>query len=98
MGFNSETAQKAGQNSKRGKAKLTTTMRTFLFDILHENKDKFRKELNDLSAKEFIQVYLKLIPFLLATRHNQVFEISEISSREIREEIKNIIDEDRKIC
>lgn len=42
MPFTSETARIAGRKSKRGKAKMTLSMRKFLFEILNEDRQKFK--------------------------------------------------------
>ena len=49
MPFTSETARIAGKKSKRGKAKISMTMRQFLFELLCENKAKFKYILEELS-------------------------------------------------
>ena len=94
MPFTSETARKAGKKSKRGKAKISMTMRQFLFELLSENKAKFKYMLEELSPREFVTVYLKLVPYIIAMRHLQQFDVSEISRKETKELVKDIIDGD----
>ena len=94
MPFTSETARIVGKKSKRGKAKISTTMRQFLFKLLNENKEKFTYMLGELSPRDFINVYMKLVPYIIAMRHLQQFDVSEISRKEAEELVKDIIDGD----
>ena len=94
MPFTSKTASIAGKISKRGKVKISTTMRQFLFELLNENKEKFTYMLGELSPRDFINVYIKLVPYIIAMRHLQQFDVSEISRKETEELVKDIIDGD----
>ena len=94
MPFNSKTAAAAGKKSKRGKAKISTTMRQFLFELLNENKEKFTYMLGELSPRDFINVYMKLAPYIIAMRHLQQFDVSEIRRKETEELVKDLIDGD----
>ncbi len=94
MPFTSKTASIAGKISKRGKAKISTTMRQFLFELLNENKEKFTYMLGELSPRDFINVYMKLVPYIIAMRHLQQFDVSEISRKKTEELVKDIIDGD----
>ena len=93
MAFTKETARKAGQKSKRGKAKLNLTTRQFILSVLEANRERFDKELNNLSPKEFIDVYLKLMPFILAPRSKQEFEVSDLDHNELKELISQLVNE-----
>ena len=69
-------------------------MRQFLFELLNENKEKFTYMLGELSPRDFINVYMKLVPYIIAMRHLQQFDVSEISRKETEELVKDIIDGD----
>ena len=43
---------------------------------------------------DFINVYMKLVPYIIAMRHLQQFDVSEISRKETEELVKDIIDGD----
>ena len=94
MPFNSESAKAAGIKSKRGKSAINTTLRSFIFDLLNENQEKVRYTIGELPPKQFLEVYLKLIPYVLSPRSHQTIEVSELSEGEITEIIKEIVDED----
>ena len=71
-------------------------MRQFLFELLNENKEKFTYMLGELSPRDFINVYMKLVPYIIAMRHLQQFDVSEISRKETEELVKDIINGIRK--
>lgn len=79
MPFNSETASLAGKKSKRGKAKMTLTMRQFIFQILKKNQSKFQYYLDELTPRQFVDVYMQLIPYIVQMRHLQNIEVGELS-------------------
>lgn len=90
MPFTKETAAAAGRKSKRGKAKMTLTQRQFIFQILKKNQAKFQYMLDELSPREFINTYLKLIPYIVTYRHLQQFDVSEVSREEVKEILKDL--------
>lgn len=94
MGFTSEQARIAGRKSKRGKAKMSLTQRQFLYQILKKNKVKFQYMLDELSPRDFVNTYLKLIPYIITMRYLQQFDVSELSRDEVKEVIKDLIDAD----
>lgn len=94
MPFTKETAAAAGKKSKRGKAKMSLTQRQFLYQILKKNKAKFQYMLDELSPRDFVNTYLKLIPYIITMRHLQQFDVSELSRDEVKEVIKDLIDAD----
>jgi hypothetical protein len=49
--------------------------------------------LEELSPKEFCDIYLKLIPYILAPRTSQSIEVGELSKSEIDDLIGDIINE-----
>ena len=92
MGFNSETARAAGQKSKRGPSKISLTMREFIFELLNENREKLIYMLDELTPRQYVDTFLRLIPFIISPRHLQSFDINEISKEEISELIKDIME------
>ena len=91
MPFNSETARAAGKKSKRGKSKMTLSMRQFLFAILKKNQSKFEYYLEELTPRQFVDVYMRLIPYIVQMRHLQNIEVGDLSRDETREIVKDII-------
>ena len=94
MPFTSETARMAGKKSKRGRSKVSLTTRKFLFELLYNNREKFKYMLDELEPKDFINTWLKLLPYIVSMRHLQQFDVSEISRKETEELVKDIIDGD----
>lgn len=68
------------------------TARQFLYQILKKNKAKFQYMLDELSPRDFVNTYLKLIPYIITMRHLQQFDVSELSRDEVKEVIKDLID------
>ena len=89
--FTTETARVAGKISKRGCAKSTLKTRQFIFSILQENRTKLKYMMEELTPKEFCDIYLKLIPYILAPRTFQNIEVGEISKQEIDDLIGDIV-------
>jgi hypothetical protein len=50
--------------------------------------------IGELSPRDFINVYMKLVPYIIAMRHLQQFDVSEISRKETEELVKDLIDGD----
>ena len=50
--------------------------------------------LDELSPRDFVNTYLKLIPYIITMRHLQQFDVSELSRDEVKEVIKDLIDAD----
>ena len=48
--------------------------------------------LDELSPRDFVNTYLKLIPYIITMRHLQQFDVSELSRDEVKEVIKDLID------
>ena len=91
MPFTSETAREAGRKSKRGKAKMTLTMRQFIFQILKKNQSKFQYYLGELTPRQFVDVYMRLIPYIVQMRHLQNIEVGELFKEETREVVKDVL-------
>jgi len=65
MPFTSETARAAGKKSKRGKVKISVSTRRFLYEMLNDNKEKFRYMLDELEPRDFINTWLKLLTYII---------------------------------
>ena len=91
--FNSETARAAGKKSKRGPSKISLTMREFIFELLNENREKLIYMMGELTPRQFVDTYLRLIPFIISQRHLQSFDINELNKEEINELIKDIMEQ-----
>ena len=92
--FTSETARIAGKKSKRGASKSTIQTREFVFSILNENRKKLLYMLEELSPREFCDMYLRLIPFIIAPRRMQRIDVGELSKDEVTDMVKDILDGD----
>ena len=90
--FTSDTAREAGKKSKRGPSKISLTMRQFIFELLNENREKLIYMLDELTPRQYVDTFLRLIPFIISPRHLQSFDINEISKEEISELIKDIME------
>ena len=91
--FTSETAREAGKKSKRGPSKISLTMRQFLFELLNENREKLIYMMGELTPRQFVDTYLRLIPFIISQRHLQSFDINELNKEEINELIKDLVEQ-----
>lgn len=90
--FTSETARAAGRKSRRGAAKSTIQTRKFIFQILQQNKAKLKYMLDELTPREFVDFYLRLLPYIVAPRTMQKIDVSELSKDEITDMVKDIVD------
>ena len=43
---------------------MTLTMRQFIFQILKKNQSKFQYYLDELTPRQFVDVYMRLIPYI----------------------------------
>ena len=91
--FTSETARAAGKKSRRGPSKISLTMRQFIFELLNENREKLIYMMSELTPRQFVDTYLRLIPFIISQRHLQSFDINELNKEEINELIKDIMEQ-----
>ena len=91
--FNSETAKAAGKKSHRGPSKISLTMRQFIFELLNENREKLIYMLDELTPRQYVDTFLRLIPFIISQRHLQSFDINELNKEEINELIKDIMEQ-----
>ena len=90
--FNSVSGKAAGQKSKREKSKISLTMREFLFELLNENREKLIYMMGELTPRQFVDTYLRLIPFIISQRHLQTFDIKELDKEQVNELIKDIVE------
>jgi len=91
--FTSDTAREAGKKSKRGPSKITLTMREFIFELLQDNREKLIYMMSELTPRQFVDTYLRLIPFIISQRHLQKFDVNELTENQTIELIKDIIEE-----
>ena len=91
--FTTDTARIAGKKSKRGPSKITLTMREFIFELLQDNREKFIYMMGELTARQFVDTYLRLIPFIISQRHLQKFDVNELTENQTIDLIKDIIEE-----
>ena len=91
--FTSDTAREAGKKSKRGPSKITLTMREFIFELLQDNREKLIYMMAELTPRQFVDTYLRLIPFIISQRHLQKFDVNELTESQTIELIKDIIEE-----
>lgn len=91
--FTSDTARAAGKKSRRGPSKISLTMRQFLFELLNENRKKLIYMMGELTPRQFVDAYLRLIPFIISQRHLQSFDINELNKEEINELIKDLLEQ-----
>ncbi|MDA9768915.1 hypothetical protein PQZ08_05210 [Flavobacteriaceae bacterium] len=92
--FDSESARAAGLKSrKKGPHKISLTMRQFLFELLNDNRDKLIYMMGELTPRQFVDTYLRLIPFIISQRHLQSFDIGELHREEINELIKDLVEQ-----
>ena len=94
MPFTSETARIAGKKSKRGQAKVSVTTRRFLFELLNGNREKFKYMMDELEPKDFINTWLKLLPYIISMRHLQQFDVSELSRKEVQDMVQDLVNGD----
>ena len=49
--------------------------------------------MGELTPRQFVDTYLRLIPFIISQRHLQSFDINELNKEEINELIKDIMEQ-----
>ena len=89
--FTTETARAAGKKSKRGAAKSTLKTRQFIFSILQQNRSKLKYMMEELTPREFCDMYLRLIPFIIAPKTMQRIEVGELSKDEVEDLVEDIV-------
>ena len=68
-------------------------MRQFIFELLNENREKLIYMLDELTPRQYVDTFLRLIPFIISQRHLQSFDINELNKEEINELIKDIMEQ-----
>ena len=68
-------------------------MRQFLFELLNENRKKLIYMMSELTPRQFVDTYLRLIPFIISQRQLQSFDINELNKEEINELIKDLLEQ-----
>jgi len=64
--------------------------RKWLHNTLLKKREKVDIELGRLQGKDFLQLYIKLLSYLIAPRTQQVIDISKLSSKEVDDIIESI--------
>ena len=67
-----------------------------LNEIIKENREKVKYMLAELEPKDFINTWLKLVPYIIAMRHLQQFNVDELTKAETKELVKDIIENEGK--
>ena len=81
MGFNSETASKAGKKSRRGKAKHSSELRAKLGDLTHDLIDTI--DIESLSHSERIALLRILATYTIPRLKNEQLEQVEKKQFEV---------------
>jgi hypothetical protein len=66
------------------KNKLYATRR-FIFNLLENDRDKLMFEMRTLKGEKYVQLYLRLLEFVLAKRTNQILKVDKLSDKEIQD-------------
>ena len=64
--------------------------RKWVQTTLEKNRDKLEIELKKLEGKEYINMYLKLLSYVLAPRTKQIIDISRLSTTEVNDLLESI--------
>ena len=64
--------------------------RKWLNKTLMTNRKKVEIELGRLQGKEFLDLYIKLMSYVLAPRTQQIIDITKLSSKEVDDIIESI--------
>lgn len=65
MAFPKGAQSKGGRTGKRGPSAETVALRQRVEQLLDENWDQIKKDLTELSAKERVDAYIRLLDFAL---------------------------------
>lgn len=71
------------------KNKLYATRR-FIFNLLENDRDKLMFEMRTLKGEKYVQLYLRLLEFVLAKRTNQILKVDKLSDKEIQDLLDSI--------
>jgi len=50
--------------------------------------------LEELEPKDFINTWLKLLPYIISMRHLQQFDVSELSRKEVQDMVQDLVNGD----
>lgn len=64
--------------------------RRFIFNLLENNRDKLMIELDSLHGEKYVQLYMRLLEFVLAKRTNQILKVDKLSDKEIQDLLDSI--------
>ena len=64
--------------------------RSFIFNLLENNRDKLMIELDSLHGEKYVQLYMRLLEFVLAKRTNQILKVDKLSDKEIQDLLDSI--------
>ena len=76
--------------AKGGKPNSIYGTRSWISDLLENNRNKLKVEIEKLEGKEFVTMYMKLIPYVIAPRNNQIIDIKNLSDREVDDILESI--------
>lgn len=62
-------------------------------DLQRQKNLPLRFILGELSPRQFVDVYLRLIPYIISVRQLQKFDVSELSQEQTTELIKDALEE-----
>jgi hypothetical protein len=71
------------------KNKLYATRR-FIFNLLENDRDKLMFEMRTLKGEKYVQLYMRLLEFVLAKRTNQILKVDKLSDKEIQDLLDSI--------
>lgn len=64
--------------------------RRFIFNLLENNRDKLMIELDSLHGEKYVQLYMRLLEFVLAKRTNQILKVDKLSDKEIQDLLDSV--------
>ena len=76
--------------AKGGKSNSIYGTRSWISDLLENNRKKLEDELRLLNGKDYVIMYLKLLPYVIAPRNNQIIDIKNLNDKEINDIIEAI--------
>ena len=71
------------------KNKLYSSWR-FIFNLLEKQRDRLEVELDGLHGEKYVQLYMKLLEYVLAKRSNQILKVDKLTDKEINDLLDSI--------
>ena len=71
------------------KNKLYSTRR-FIFNLLEKQRDRLEVELDGLHGEKYVQLYMKLLEYVLAKRSNQILKVDKLTDKEINDLLDSV--------